>query len=80
MDTGGGRQAVGRVVTAIDDGRAGFDALLFPACSAGSRGFSRPFWRRAWWFAGLSGATKNASDVICKYYLAVVITRRNYYG
>lgn len=59
---------------------AGFDALLFPACSAGSRGFSRPFWRRAWWFAGLSGATKNASDVICKYYLAVVITRRNYYG
>ena len=39
-----------------------------------------PFWRRAWWFTGLSGATKNASDVICKYYLAVVITRRNYYG
>ncbi len=68
------------VVTAVDDGRAGFDALLFPACSAGSRGFSRPFWRRAWWFTGLSGATKNASDVICKYYLAVVITRRNYYG
>ena len=29
MDTGGGRQPVGRVVTAIDDGRAGFDALLF---------------------------------------------------
>lgn len=26
------------VVTAVDDGRAGFDALLFPACSAGSRG------------------------------------------
>ncbi len=21
-------------------------------------GFSRPLWRRAWWFAGLSGATK----------------------
>lgn len=46
------------VVTAVDDGRAGFDALLFPACAAGSQGFSRPLWRRAWWFAGLSGATK----------------------
>ncbi|STI19341.1 peptidoglycan monomer (N-acetylglucosamine-1,6-anhydro-N-acetylmuramic acid-tetrapeptide) uptake protein (major facilitator superfamily protein) [Escherichia coli] len=29
VDTGGGRQPVGRVVTAVDDGRAGFDALLF---------------------------------------------------
>ena len=59
------RLAIGRVVTAVDNGRAGFDALLFPACAAGSRGFSRPFWRCAWWFAGLSGATKNTSDVIC---------------
>ena len=31
MDTGGGYQPVGRVVTAVDNGRAGFDALLLPA-------------------------------------------------
>ena len=80
VDTGGGHQPVGRVVTAVDDGRRWIDALLFPACAAG-----------VGVLVALSGVVlgglldylalrKNTSDVICKYYLAVVITRRNYYG
>lgn len=68
------------MVIVIDDGRVGFDVFFFFVCFVGSRGFSRFFWRRVWWFVGLFGVTKNVFDVICKYYLVVVIIRRNYYG
>lgn len=68
------------MVIVVDDGCVGFDVFFFFVCFVGSWGFSCFFWCCVWWFVGLFGVMKNVFDVICKYYLVVVIICCNYYG
>ncbi len=78
-DTGGGRQPVGRVVTAVDDGPLDLTHFSFlPALL--EVGVLVPFLASCLVVCWIIWRYEKRIDVICKYYLAVVITRRNYYG